>query len=118
MVDDPISLTDYKLKVEEEIKDRHDKRLNETVARINQMAEQGKILVVCESKDGKQKHVENLDQVLKNYTEWGFSPAHKEKKGYFRSFYLPDEANIPMFQDLYTINVRPTEDEKESPDET
>ena len=116
--DNTISFDEYKLKIDEQIKARHDKRLTEAVDRINQMANQGKVLVVCESRDGKTKYVENLDEVLKNYTDWGFSPGHTEKRGCYRSFYIPKWANIPMFQDLYHLKLSPmTENDKEQGNE-
>ena len=117
MTDTPISLTDYKLKAEEESQNRHNKRLEETVNRINRMASEGKVIVTRESDDGKEKHIENLKEILKHYTDWGFSPGDEDHKGYFRHFYIPDGAGIPMFQDLYTMEFRPYKDGEEQPDE-
>ena len=102
MTDKIISLDDHKHK-------NHNKRLEQTVEAINRLASEGKVLVVSECRDGDdvEREVLNLDEVLKNYTEWGFSPGNKDRKGWYDTFYIPNDLKLPMFQDLYQLEFHP-----------
>lgn len=107
MTDKIISLDDHKNK-------NHNKRLEKTVEAINRLASEGKVLVVSECRDGDdvKREVLNLDEVLKNYTDWGFSPGSKNKKGWYDTFYIPNGLKLPMFQDLYTLEFRSISSDK------
>lgn len=98
-----------KPKKQQQAEDDHNIRLKETIDKINRLANEGKVLVVAETADGKHQKLMNYKEVLKNYNDWGFSPGKKDESGevFYTRYYIPHGTDILMHQDLYKMELRP-----------